>query len=116
MHRAGQLLKAWRLRHDPPLSVEQFAERFGFKTQTVFGWESKGRIPRADAQRRLAEIGIAQPADWIAAASPEAAAKPADAAAHPFYDMHGHGFVRVATSTPNVCTADVAYNVEGILE
>ena len=35
---------------------------------------------------------------------------------HPFYDMHTHGFVRIATSTPKVRTADVAYNAEGILE
>ena len=34
---------------------------------------------------------------------------------HPFYDMHRHGFVRVATSTPRVRTADVACNVEGII-
>jgi NAD+ synthase (glutamine-hydrolysing) len=115
MHRAGQMLRSWRLRHEPPLSVEQFAERFGFKTQTVFGWESKGRIARAAAQRRLAEAGIAQPADWIASAAPEAAAHPADSAAHAFYDMHGHGFVRLATSTPRVRTADVAYNAAGIL-
>ncbi len=35
---------------------------------------------------------------------------------HPFYDPHTHGFVRVATSTPKVRTADVVYNAEGILE
>ena len=116
MHRAGQMLKAWRLRHEPPLSVEQFADRFGFKTQTVFGWESKGRIARPDAQRRLAQLGVAQPADWIASAAPEAAARPADGAAHAFYDMHTHGFVRIATSTPGVRTADVAYNAAAILE
>ncbi len=34
---------------------------------------------------------------------------------HPFYDMHAHGFVRVATSTPCVRTGDVAYNTRGIL-
>ncbi|WP_288418269.1 NAD(+) synthase [uncultured Novosphingobium sp.] len=34
---------------------------------------------------------------------------------HPFYDMHRHGFVRVATSTPKVRTADVAYNRDGII-
>lgn len=36
-------------------------------------------------------------------------------ASHSFYDMHEHGFVRVATATPSVRTADVAYNVKGIL-
>ena len=35
---------------------------------------------------------------------------------HPFYDLHSHGFVRVATSTPKVRTADVAYNARGIVE
>ena len=35
---------------------------------------------------------------------------------HPFFAMHRHGFVRVATSTPRVRTADVAYNVAGIIE
>ena len=104
------------MRQDAPLSVEQFAERFGFKTQTVFGWESKGRIARADAQRRLADMGIAQAGDWIAPASPEADARPADATAHAFFDMHTHGFVRIATSTPRVRTADVAYNASGIVE
>ena len=35
--------------------------------------------------------------------------------AHPFYDMHSQGFVRVATATPRHRTSDVAYNVDGIL-
>ncbi|KLE35829.1 NAD(+) synthase [Aurantiacibacter luteus] len=37
------------------------------------------------------------------------------ASEHPFFDLHTHGFVRVATATPRTRTADVAYNVEGIL-
>ena len=65
MHKAGQKLKAWRLAQKPPLSAEEFASRHGFKTQTVFGWESKGRIARAQAQRTLCELGICEPADWI---------------------------------------------------
>ena len=36
--------------------------------------------------------------------------------AHPFFDMHTHGFVRVATSTPCVRTADIAFNTKGIIE
>ncbi|GMN12751.1 NAD(+) synthase [Altererythrobacter sp. MTPC7] len=36
--------------------------------------------------------------------------------AHPFFDMHTHGFVRVATSTPHVRTADIAYNTAAIIE
>ncbi|MBX7495829.1 NAD(+) synthase [Qipengyuania sp. 6B39] len=35
---------------------------------------------------------------------------------HPFYDLHTHGFVRVATATPRTRTADVAYNMQGIVE
>ncbi|MXO87758.1 NAD(+) synthase [Alteraurantiacibacter aestuarii] len=35
---------------------------------------------------------------------------------HPFFDMHRHGYVRVATSTPQVRTADIAYNTAGIIE
>ncbi|WP_375291242.1 NAD(+) synthase [Qipengyuania sp.] len=35
---------------------------------------------------------------------------------HPFFDSHTHGFVRIATATPKVRTADVSYNVEGILD
>ncbi|WP_133365547.1 NAD(+) synthase [Qipengyuania sediminis] len=38
-----------------------------------------------------------------------------DAAPHPFYDLHTHGFVRVAAATPRVRTADVAYNTRAIL-
>src|SRR3546814_7826626 len=37
------------------------------------------------------------------------------AKAHPFYAMHEHGFVRVATSTPHVRTADVAFNRDAVL-
>ncbi len=39
-----------------------------------------------------------------------------DSQDHPFFDRHRHGFVRVATSTPKVRTADVAFNAEGIIE
>ncbi|KLE33575.1 NAD(+) synthase [Aurantiacibacter gangjinensis] len=38
------------------------------------------------------------------------------AAEYDFFDMHSHGFVRVATSTPTTRTADVAYNARGIIE
>ncbi|WP_298467544.1 NAD(+) synthase [uncultured Erythrobacter sp.] len=34
---------------------------------------------------------------------------------HAFYDMHAHGFVRVATATPCSRTGDVAYNTKGVL-
>ena len=35
--------------------------------------------------------------------------------AHPFHDPHTHGFVRVGTSTPQVRTADIAFNRDGII-
>ncbi|MFM7404176.1 MAG: NAD(+) synthase [Erythrobacter sp.] len=35
---------------------------------------------------------------------------------HAFYDMHEHGFVRVAAATPCTCTADVAFNTAGVLD
>ncbi|MEM8725589.1 MAG: NAD(+) synthase [Pseudomonadota bacterium] len=34
---------------------------------------------------------------------------------HAFYDMHAHGFVRVATATPCSRTGDVAFNTQGVL-
>ena len=38
------------------------------------------------------------------------------AISHPFFDMHSHGFVRVATATPCSRTADVAHNARGVLD
>jgi NAD+ synthase (glutamine-hydrolysing) len=35
--------------------------------------------------------------------------------AHPFFDCHEHGFVRVATATPCTRTADIAFNTAGVL-
>jgi NAD+ synthase (glutamine-hydrolysing) len=34
---------------------------------------------------------------------------------HPFFDMHEHGFVRVATATPCCRPADVGFNTAGVL-
>ena len=34
---------------------------------------------------------------------------------HPFFDRRNHGFVRLATSTPEVRTADVAFNADAII-
>ncbi|MBO9516737.1 MAG: NAD(+) synthase [Porphyrobacter sp.] len=121
MHKAGQKIRAWREAHTPPLSAGEFGERYGepnpWPSRTVYGWEAKGKIPRAAAQRRLAQLGICQPEDWLLPASDS---EPATGArgdrAHPFYAMHSHGFVRVATSTPQVRTADVSFNRDAIIE
>ncbi len=125
MHKAGARIRAWREAHDPPLSAEEFGARYGepepWPSRTVYGWEAKGRIARSAVQKRLANLGICEPADWHEPAPPEPSDRkgPSSMAAsdtHPFFDLHTHGFVRVATATPKVRTADVAYNAEGILE
>jgi NAD+ synthase (glutamine-hydrolysing) len=121
MHKAGQKIRAWREAHLPPLSAGEFGERYGapgaWPSRTVYGWEAKGKIARAEAQRRLAELGICQPEDWLLpAAGPAESSGDRGAGAHPFFAMHMHGFVRVATSTPRVRPADVSFNRDGIIE
>src|SRR5690606_11388566 len=56
------------------------------------------------------------PEDWLLPAEvpPERTAT-RGAQAHPFFDMHTHGFIRVATSTPPVRPADVSFNRDGII-
>ena len=69
MHRAGQKIREWREAHSPPLSAGEFGETYGapekWPSRTVYGWETKGKIPRPSVQKRLAELGICQPSDWI---------------------------------------------------
>ncbi len=123
MHLAGQKLRAWREAQEPPLSAAEFGERYGvpnpWPSRTVYGWEAKGKIPRAPVQKRLAELGICDPADWIEPplpAPPEEPSHTMSSDSHPFFDMHRHGYIRTATSTPEVRTADVAYNCEAIID
>ena len=124
MHRAGIRLRAWREAHDPPLSAAEFGIRYGapepWPSRTVYGWEARGKIARASVQKRLAHLGICQPADWLEPASdslPEKGPAPMSGTdVHPFFDFHSHGFVRLATATPRVRTADVDYNAEAIIE
>ena len=126
MHLAGFKLRRWRETHDPPLSADQFGARYGlpnpWPSRTVYGWETKGKIARASVQKRLAELGVCHPADWLEPAPasgyphPKGPARMSGSDTHSFYDLHTHGFVRVATSTPKVRTADIAYNAAGILE
>ncbi len=124
MHRAGTKIRHWRESHSPPLSAEEFGVRYGqpaaWPSRTVYGWEAKGKIARASVQKRLAELGVCDPGDWLEP-TPDGIQKKGIASmsgidTHPFFDFHTHGFVRVATSTPKVRTADVTYNAEGILE
>ena len=122
MHRAGEKIRAWREAHDPPLSAEDFGTRYGapepWPSRTVYGWEAKGKIARAGVQKQLAALGVCHPGDWIEPAllqtekkEPQAMGDP-----HPFYDIHTHGMVRVATATPLLRPADVAYNAQGIID
>ena len=121
MHLAGQKIRQWREAQTPPLNAAEFGQRFGdpkpWPSRTVYGWETKGKIARAAVQMRLAELGICDPADWLTPAitsdEPESTTMSSDT--HPFYCAHTHGFVRVATSTPQVRTADVAFNRDAIL-
>lgn len=124
MHLAGLKIRRWREAQNPPLSAEEFGARYGeprgWPSRTVYGWEAKGKIARASVQKRLAALGICEPADWLEPADAVRAEKgPAamsDKDVHRFFDLHSHGFVRVATSTPKLRTADIAYNAQGILE
>ncbi len=119
MHKAGEKIRAWRERQRPPLTAAEFGQKYGepepWPSRTVYGWETRGKIPRPNIQKRLTELGICDPGDWLEPPS-DTASRPADPKAHTFYDMHRHGFVRVATSTPRVRTADVAFNRDGIID
>ncbi len=129
MHKAGQKLRLWRDAHDPPLTAGEFGEMFGvpraWPSRTVYGWEVKGRIARPAVQKRLANLGICSAQDWLESAvepsrlsslSASESAASMNRTSHPFYAAHSHGFVRTATSTPRVRTADIAYNRDAILE
>ena len=120
MHKAGQKIRAWRENHTPPLSAEEFGTRYGepdpWPSRTVYGWEAKGKVARPGVQKRLAQLGVCQPGDWLEPARPEASIDTGKSCDHAFFDMHSHGFVRLATSTPKVRTADVAYNAQGIID
>ena len=90
--------------------------------QTVYNWEARGKVARPAAQKRLAELGICMPSDWLEPAGGGDLAKHRNAPegesrdlAHPFHSLHSQGMVRVAASTPHVRTADVTFNRDAIL-
>ncbi len=67
-------------------------------------------------------VGGAQGINWVPAFAgmtkkrePGFTKMPKTDHSHPFFAMHEHGFVRVATSTPHVRTADVAHNTAAVL-
>jgi NAD+ synthase (glutamine-hydrolysing) len=69
MHLAGELIRAWRLSHTPPMSAEQLGALLGgdkaLPAHTIYNWERRGKIARPALQRRFVELGICAPADWI---------------------------------------------------
>lgn len=127
MHKAGQNIRKWRKAHNPPLSAEEFGAQYGtpkpWSGATVYGWENGGKVARPPVQRTLSSLNICSASDWNESAS-DALTSPQHAIGdisvnsknHPFYDMHRHGFIRTATSTPKVRTADIAYNTNAIIE
>ena len=65
MHRAGEKIRAWRESQRPPLTAAEFGRKFGdpepWPSRTVYGWETRGKIPRPGIQKRLADLGICDP-------------------------------------------------------
>ena len=138
MHLAGHKIRQWREAHDPPLSAEEFGAKYGdakgsgqekgWPSRTIYGWEAKGKVARPKVQKRLAQLGICEPSDWLdnaplagpthlskTSSLKQKASSMSDSATHPFHNMHTHGFVRVATSTPCSRPADVGYNTDGVI-
>src|SRR3546814_14448889 len=81
---------------------------------------------RARVQMRLAQLGVCSPQDWLELVNaPPAQSVPRESkrkkapamksAAHPFYALRTHGFVRVATVAPRVAPADGRGHVAAIL-
>jgi NAD+ synthase (glutamine-hydrolysing) len=112
MTRGGQKLREWR--RSRGMSAKDFGREFGpWPAPTVYGWESKGIIPRPQQQRVMQELGICALDDWLAEADEKRVEAPRS---HPFYSLHSHGMVRAAASTPQVRTADVAFNRDAIID
>lgn len=113
MHLAGYKIRKWRDAQNPPISAEEFGAQYGdpWPSRTVYGWESKGKVARGHVQKRLSELGICDPSDWL-----EPAPETLDGLQHPFFDLRRHGFARIATVAPQTRTADISYNVQGIID
>jgi NAD+ synthase (glutamine-hydrolysing) len=68
-HLAGQKIRAWR--EARKLSAEQLGERLCAESprpvppHTIYNWEVRGKVARRQHQRKLAELGICDAADWL---------------------------------------------------
>lgn len=69
------------LRRAKLLTQKELAERVGVWYQTVQGWESGERQPRASAMRKLCEVLEVTPAELLAALAADAEDEPGKAAA-----------------------------------
>lgn len=67
LHRAGEKIRAYRLKHE--LSAEELGERIDpprkVPAQSIYNWETRGKVARPPLQRRLNLLGICDPADWL---------------------------------------------------
>lgn len=127
MHLAGYKIRQWREGQDPSMSAEMFGLKYGdpWPSRTIYGWESKGKIARAPVQRKLADLGICSPSDWLTPVTEGGIHFDKNISKkdendwgereNSFFDIRGHGMVRIATSTPKCRTADVTYNADQIL-
>ena len=70
LHRAGEKIRAFRSEHG--LSAEELGKRINppclIPAQTIYNWEKRGKVARPWLQRKLNELGICDPADWLAPA------------------------------------------------
>jgi NAD+ synthase (glutamine-hydrolysing) len=73
-HRAGEKIRAYRIARD--LSAEELGRRIDpprtIPAQSVYNWETRGKVARAPLQRRLRLLGICEPADWLEPATEDA--------------------------------------------
>lgn len=66
-HRAGEKIRAFRADHG--LSAEELGKRINppctIPAQTIYNWEKRGKVARPWLQRKLNELGICAPGDWL---------------------------------------------------
>lgn len=82
LHRAGQKIKAWRTARN--MTAEQFGSEVGqsagacpkgWLSRTVYGWETRGKVPReGQVVLALERMGICAAVDWHTEALPESSA------------------------------------------
>lgn len=67
LHRAGEKIRAYRQEHG--LSAEELGKRIDpprtIPAQSIYNWETRGKVARPPLQRRLNLLGICAPADWL---------------------------------------------------